>query len=117
MSRNNNRIIMPGYGDVKSLIEELGTDPHGIKPNVGPAQTKFSEDPTGARIQYWSIPFDLPQVGGALGIVKETSQMLMPQDYVFTEVTMGMRDVVNYMRAYADLIESKLPEVEVPDAQ
>lgn len=102
---------MPGYGDVKSLIQELATTEHGIKPNIGPANTKFFDAPTGQKVQYWSISFELPAIIGELGIIKETDQLVYPQDFVFTEITMSMRDVVNYLRNYADLIESRLPEV------
>ena len=90
--------------DYGALLQKLLESPEGIKPFVMYA---LEDHPDGS--QFHAVNCAMPTLFAASGIGLHYEAMFNPQEYFFTEATMCAREFVEYMRGFADLVESRLP--------
>ena len=88
------------------LLQEILESPEGYKPYI---IYQEADHPSGE--QYHSLNCAMPTLFASSGVGLHYEAMFNPQEYFFTEATMAAREFVNYMREFADLIESRLPEL------
>ena len=86
------------------LLSEILESPEGTKPFI---LYSLEDHPSGE--QFHAVNCALPSVFAASGIGLHYEAMWNPQEYFFTEATMCARELVSYLREFADLVESRLP--------
>jgi hypothetical protein len=98
-------------GDMTDLLHHLLANEHiGEVPNVLFGTKTTDDGATYKRVVTFLLPSWVE-----LGIVEDYEEMLDPNAYVFTEVTMGIKQAIIDARVYLDQVERRL--VPAPEAE
>lgn len=116
VSRNNNSKPNAKIDKgVLQLLHELFREPEGHTPAVEFERTHLHDPLTDTWVDadvYTVVPGTMY---ARVGFTPNMRDMFAPQEYIFSEVTMGAREFVNYLRRYADVIEERLPSATPPN--
>ena len=97
--------------DQDSFVDDMTTLLHHLLANTVDAampNITFGTRKTKDDVEYNDVRTFLLPTFVELGFVKDLSNMHDPEGYVFTEITMSIREAISSARAYLDDVESRL---------